>query len=364
MNITIDAKALREALAFNVAEKRTAMPVLEHALLSAAGVYELGKLTLTTSNMEEQVSVVVPCHNEDGSELLVNAAELRNALSGLTGEVTLQLKDNKLTVQQKTRRGSRQFSLNHLAAADFPLYNEDSTVPFEIDPALLKTAITRVKYAASKKDVRYYLNAVSIAKNYVAATDGHRLAIFKLGSEISHELLVPIGCIDRLLKVLGRGEDKALKLYVNKDNKAIALAVVSDELNYIVKLMSGNYPDVFRTVPVGNPNSVVELNCPDVLPVIERDVLMETAKIKNTLCQKLSLNFNGNMMRIRGRATDDFADCMASNEADCTLDGKYLCDVLRLGGDDGITCEVFGEGKPLKFNFGGDDFHLIMPIRA
>ena len=363
MKLRIDAAVLREAIASSVAEKTSTDPIFTHALIDTFGLLDMGNLSLLTVNDKEEMQVKVKCYNDECGKTTVSVAELRNALIGLTGDVVLETENNHLALSQASSRGQRKMRLTSLPAEGFPVRDDQLEMMLDINIKTLIDGISSVSYAAAKTDARRYLNSVCVGPEAISGTDGHRLASFKLDDPIDRQFLIPAGSVDRVLKSLRKDDVDHIKLFLNTDGNPLAFAVVGESFLYVTRLIDGQYPDINRVIPHGNPVSIISLNCADMLPVIERDTAMEMTNIEKSVSSFLKLNFKQNIVQINGKAVDDFADCSASNDVVCALDGRYLKEVLKKGGEDDMTWKVFSDKAPYMLDYGRNDIHLIMPMR-
>lgn len=233
MNLKIEAQVLRAALEVSLA-KRGTIAVLEHALLSVGGD---GRLSVTTSNLAQELTFYVDAQTSAQEPLAVRADLLKAALYALDGEVALRLTDGRLVLKQ----GRRQFKIPTLPGADFPRLEVGDSTPLGVDPRALAVALARVSYCAGKKDVRYCLNGVQLRPACVAAADGYRMAIDAVtcAGLPPAGVLIPIDSVKLLCDVLRGADSVALE---GKSRAFLTVRGAGQMLH--TKLSDASYPDL------------------------------------------------------------------------------------------------------------------------
>jgi len=241
MNITMNAEVLREALAVSLA-KRGTLAVLEHALLA---VESDGRLSVTTSDLAQELTFYVDAQAAAQAPLAVRADLLKAALHALDGEVALTLTAGRLVLKQ----GKRRFNIPTLPGEEFPRLKVEMGTPLGVDPRALAVAIGRVSYCAGKKDVRHYLNGVQVRPDYVAAADGFRTAIDAVPCTglPTGGVLIPGGSTKLLCEAL-RGADSVVLHSSGVPQVGTHLTVRSAGQVLHTTLGDGKWPDIERVV--------------------------------------------------------------------------------------------------------------------
>lgn len=157
----------------------------------------------------------------------------------------------------RVRAGRSEWRLITIPAPDFPQPRDDDATPVttELDAPALAEALQRVHYAASRDDVRYYLNGVLIdiaedGTTDLVATDGHRCAHCPLSTRLSalaahgaRQLILPTHGVNHLLPVLAGAERAELTL----SSRSLALSAGARWTH--TRLVEGRYPDWRRVLP-------------------------------------------------------------------------------------------------------------------
>ena len=162
-------------------ERKSTLPILGNILMDVSGQ----SLTLTATDLElEMVSYTqVDNMGEDG-KITVPAKKLLDICKSLPEDSILTFESESDSIKIST--GRSRYSLVTLPATDFPNIEEwKGDVEFSIGKSELLRLIESTHFSMANQDVRYYLNGMSLETegNEIrsVATDGHRLAICKIG---------------------------------------------------------------------------------------------------------------------------------------------------------------------------------------
>lgn len=200
--VSLDRIALGKALARlkHLVPARASMPVDESVLLESAGDH----ITLTATDHATFVRLAVPAEVTTRGALLVSLRRLAG-LTG-TGPRRIDLSGATATLGAATHR---------LTALDASLYPAVPTPCGAVLSTLLRPTLARAlaatTYAMSRDDTRPHMSALLLERRAgelrFVATDGHRLAIARVGDDgPDFTLLVPrrtIEEIERLATIPG-----------------------------------------------------------------------------------------------------------------------------------------------------------------
>lgn len=252
MHFTIQRESLLKPLQLvaGVVERRQTLPVLSNVLIVINGQY----LSLTGTDLEVELVAHVPLADPSMSEgeITVPAKKLMDICKSLPSEsfINIKLDDNKLILKS----GRSRFSLSTLPATDFPNVEEiQDPLNFYLPQGLLRRLIEQTSFAMAQQDVRYYLNGMllEVQANRLRAvtTDGHRLALCSLTTEIkdslnAHQVIVPRKGILELVRLLN-DQTSEVKIILGQHH---VRATVGD-FTFTSKLVDGKFPDYERVVP-------------------------------------------------------------------------------------------------------------------
>jgi DNA polymerase-3 subunit beta len=274
MRLTIPNSSLAAAIGAvsRTVANRTTIPILGylHCVADAAGF-----LTLTASDLDREATARVAASvPEPGTFAL--PARLIEALAGKVPDgatVSIEI-EHERAAQAKIKAGRARYSLPLLPPEDFP--NRLAVAPvaaFTMRAADLAALIAPVKHAASTEASRYYLNGIYLhldtdeagAQNLVAvATDGHRLSRAALPAPVSvgqmPSVIVPSATAAEILRqaeaaaqAAAKGGGGTASIEVGPNH----LAVETEAVRLVSKLIDGTFPDYARIVPARRDDAAV-----------------------------------------------------------------------------------------------------------
>src|SRR5574343_828538 len=193
-----------------IVERRHTLPVLANVLIRKSG----NALQLTTSDLEIQIRTSVEFDGDPGDfTTTVGARKLIDILRTMPSDQTVSLESSQSKVILKG--GKSKFTLQTLAAEDFPLVQESASFgpAFSVPQKVLKDLLGQVAFAMAVHDIRYYLNGILFVAEgntlSLVATDGHRLAFAsaKLDTEVpKQEGILPRKTVIELQRLLSNDE--------------------------------------------------------------------------------------------------------------------------------------------------------------
>src|SRR5206468_773820 len=203
-----------------IVERRHTLPILANVLLEQKD----GKLNVTATDLEMQITAVSELSGKEGQSTTVGARKLQDLLRALPDDASLNLDvaGSKMTV----RAGRSRFNLQTLPAADYPRISlgaeqlQTLSLPQKDLRGLLKLA----EFAMAQQDIRYYLNGMLLVIDQgtlqAVATDGHRLSYASLaveGDYARQEVILPRKTVLELGKLLDDSDaDLVIDLLANQ----------------------------------------------------------------------------------------------------------------------------------------------------
>jgi len=253
MNVIISRNELQKRLADiqSVVDKKTTMPILGHFLLSAGENPFVSATDLETAIKEPVILQEV----KEGGELCIPARKLYEIVREVEGDISME---SEGTEWLKLRAGRSNFRLACMNPEDFPKWPALSDkVVIEIEATKLLEMIEKTLYSAGESDSRYTLNSLLFhikpeEKTFtVVGTDGHRLSAIQdtieveAGEEI--KVIVPRKSASELRKFLSSEEDR-IRMEIATNHVAFSIG----EVEFLVRLIEGTYPNYEQVIPVGN----------------------------------------------------------------------------------------------------------------
>lgn len=257
MHFTVSQETIVRPLQLvcSIVERRATLPILSTILLSTHG----NKLTITSTDMELEMTATLPVAVEQEGKTTVSARKFLDICRALpaNGTISFKAQDNKVLV----KAGKSRFSLSTLPSEDFPdsegaNYTDEISLP----QSALKSLLDETSFAMASQDVRYYLNGLLLEREEATlravATDGHRLAMGSLTTSNKvtdkNSLIIPRKAILELGRLLNDSDENVTIAFSSQQIK-----VELSDLNFTSKLIDGQFPNYQRVLPVGGDKEVI-----------------------------------------------------------------------------------------------------------
>ena len=341
---------------------RTPLPILETCLVEVAD----NKLSMVASDLELTIKTTdTELEIMETGSACIPLRKLHEIcrLFGDGSMVIVASDDKSVTISDS---GSKtKFKLATLDPKDFPPIATGSYDAQPIETALLLKYLNRVIFASSSDDSRFNLNGVYFGvykdRPCVVATDGHRLSIQRLDEPIiTGNTILPKKAAEVIIRALSQSKEDMVT--IGRDDKQMIVTVGNVEV--IMRLIAGEYPDTERVVPEFTDN-VSNIDKDQFIGAIKRAGLMCSDNRKGLLCKASVDNINMGATSDIGTSDENCPINLTGETWECIMNHKYLldavtnCDAMR------VLLTWAGEGKPLLFRPVGEDnyFNLIMPMR-
>lgn len=367
MKFVISREALLKPLnlAAGVVERRQTLPILANVLLVLNG----RRLSITGTDLEVELVGHVELEEAPASqgEITVPARKLVDICKSLpeSSQIEFTLDEQRLVI----RSGRSRFTLSTLPASDFPsVEGTPGSVELQLKQSELKRIIDRTGFAMAQQDVRYYLNGmlweVRAGKLRVVATDGHRLAMCTLSSDI--EVSDPLQII-----LPRKGVIELTRLLVDEGG-SVTVVIGSNHFRantgafqFTSKLVDGKFPDYERVLP--RTTTKIVLGERDEL----RQAFSRTSILSNEKYRGVRLSLNPGSLRI-------VANNPEQEEAEEEVSVDYQGETLEIGFNVSYLLDVLGvlSQRTVKLSLSdanssvlmeeaeaGDSLYVVMPMR-
>lgn len=361
LNVTVEAAALREALADGVIGKvAEARMVLLRAdeLYGEAVVYVIGRDELMQSTR------VVPAQAESGflmGEVLANADKLKAAVIGIDGPVSLTAEDQLLV-----RSGRRRFVVPTLPPDTFALFDEDKQAAVEVDAVRLRQGMERVLYAAEVADTARGLFGVCVHSEGVAATNGTQLAFddFYIGMPNGAAIVIPTPAAARVTKALEPGATVSV---MHGESGPVALEVELAGSRLVTRLQNREFPSSWRRiVPAMNAAPfTVKMSEAEAAGPLNRVSAFLDGKTKMAN-MKLMADGEIGISNELGGELDDTMPAEVTGDLDERIPVPQLLQVLAMAGKAEVTWYGGDSAKSRNHMFvidGRSDRHVMSPVK-
>ena len=365
MKFTISREVLLQPLSqvIGVVERRQTLPVLANFLLSARD----NRLTVTGTDMEVELISNVPATVTQDGEITVPARKLLDIAKALPdgSNITFSISDDKATIST----GRSRFTLSTLPASEFPATDQVETLEnIAVGEATLKKMMDKTSFAMANQDVRYYLNGLlfdfSGKQLRAIATDGHRLAICDLDSDIDIEsdrqLIVPRKGVLELSRMLS-GDDDEVTLAVGRNH----IRLVKGDTTFTSKLIDGRFPDYKAVVPVGADKQML------VDKALFIQSLQRAAILSNEKYKGVRLEAAGSTIKIIAH-NPQHEEAVEEIEAEFNFDRlavgfnvTYLLDALMAIDTEQVSLELKDANSSCLVSAPDSDVnrHVVMPLK-
>ncbi|MDQ2917737.1 MAG: DNA polymerase III subunit beta [Pseudomonadota bacterium] len=346
-----------------IVERRHTLPILANVLLE----HKDGKLHVTATDLEMQITAIADLEGKDGQATTVGARKLQDLLRALPddAQINVDVTGSKMTV----RAGRSRFNLQTLAASDYPRISvgqeqlQTLTLPQRDFRSLLKLA----EFAMAQQDIRYYLNGMLLVVDQgllqTVATDGHRLSWASLaiaGDYTRAEVILPRKTVLELAKLL---EDSDTPVTI--DILANQARFRFGNVELVSKVIDGKFPDYNRVIPTGHTKRI-ELERATLLSALQRAAILSNEKFRG-----VRLVLSADQLKIictnseQEEAEEELPIGYAGEALDIGFNITYLLDVLSNVSSDKVYLAFGDVGSSALVTLPErDDYkYVVMPMR-
>jgi DNA polymerase-3 subunit beta len=350
---------------------RSTLPITANVLIAT----DHGRIKLAATNLDIALSCWIGGQIEDEGSITVPSRLLSDFVNSLPSE-KIELTLSPRSKQLKVKCARNEATIGGMDADDFPpIPAVDDGATLEIDPKVLRDAITQVVFSAATDDSRPVLTGVDLVVEgdtlTLAAADGFRLAVRTLSLKTKvaekQQVIVPAKALSELNRLL-QDQDDAVAMTFNANRTQVLFKLKDVEL--VAQLIQGTFPDYSRLIPKEwSSRAVVEV----------RDFLQET-KIASIFARDGSgivrITFQAGedgtpgKMTVSARAEeigDNQGELDAAVEGEpskIAFNGRYLQDVLQVLDGGRVALETTGPSQPGVIRpIDNDNYvHVVMPM--
>jgi DNA polymerase-3 subunit beta len=376
---------------------RSTLPILGNVLFSLDG----NELTLTGSDLEVYIKVVIGVNGKQNGSVAVPAKKLETLLQNLLDkDLNIELQQNyKLIIKTKGGR----WSITGEDPNDFPLSAEiENAKSIELDNYLLTKYLSKAIHAASHDELRRSMNGVFFEVKpkelRVVSTDGHRLVrIIKSSFNYDGDkftMLVPIKTsqmITRLFRAASKSVEAVVpegapegesdgdseemqagesggRVTLNFNNEF--LQCIYNNITITSRLIDDTFPNYESVIPTDN-EKVLKVDKRTLIGSVKRSIIMS-----DQVTNRTSLLVNANELKVKsannefGTDSEETIECNFTDneEFEIAFNGKYLLEAINHFDGDEI---LFYFSTPLKAAVlrpsdaveDEDMIMLVMPVR-
>ena len=240
---------------------RTPLPITKNVLMTT----EDGRLKLSATNLEISITTWIDAKVDTQGEIAIPATLMNELINSFSNEVT-NLEVQEGTKVMRVECGNGLANINGSDPDDFPpIPSIGNGTATSIQSRALKTAITKVAFAAANEDSRPTLRGVetSISENRfsLAACDGFRLAVFEgpLMGPTPEEtrMIIPAENLSQLVRLLP-DDETPVEITLGKDNhQALFRINTPNTIELTSLLISGAFPKYDHLIPTEHRTAAV-----------------------------------------------------------------------------------------------------------
>lgn len=353
---------------------RTTLPILTGIKLEVLD----NKIILTGSDSEVSIEITIPAEINQEEVLTIEEKGSIVLPGKFFVEIIKKLPESTVSISTDDhfhaliKSGKSEFNVSGLDPDQYPLLpqvSEQSVITLPIK--VLKNIIRQTNFAVSTSETRPVLTGVNwlIQDGILSctATDSHRLALRKLPLENSTidqiNVIIPGKPLAELNKIID-DTDETIDIFFAQNQ---ALFKVGN-INFISRLLEGNYPDTSRLFPDSAETSVNVQNG-EFYHAIDRASLLAREGGNNVI--KLSADQNAVELSSTspeiGTVKEDVkVNAFTGEGLKISFNSKYMMDALKAIDDEQVRVEFFGTMRPFIIKPEEDDnvVQLILPIRT
>ncbi|MEN6605877.1 MAG: DNA polymerase III subunit beta [Bryobacteraceae bacterium] len=361
MDVTLQtSEFIREMeLLEKIASRKPTIAILSNVLLSAdAG----GGARLVATDIEVGLVTTCPAEVPEPGITTLSAKRLLDMLRLLQGpQVQLTLDTNGSV---RLRCGNYNARLQTAPPADFPKLPSMRDLPTVLLPqSTLRTMISRVQFAVSDKDKRYFINGALVSlldgSFKLVSTDGHRLCLATATWECTAQepFIIPVSTLVKLAEMLTGEEDV---VFAQSDKHLFFL--VNGRL-LVSRMIDGKFPAFERIIPKGDDKCSMEVDRMALRAAVQR-VLITAG---DSFIVVLHLAGPELTITSKSQGIGDAVETLAINatgaERTIALNGQYLLDFLNAATSANVTMHQKTQDGALLFRDGEEYCYIQMPVR-
>ena len=378
MKITCLQENLSRGLAVvgRAVANRATLPVIHNVLLNV----DQSMLKLSATNLEIAMTTWVGAKIDEEGSITVPARLLSEFVNSLPNDpINLQLDEGSGLLEISS--GSSKAHINITDASEFPpIPTVDDGVAAEVDPFVLRSAITRVAFAAATEESRPVLTGVELkldeSKFTMAAADGFRLAVHHgaLLKSVPEEMsvIIPARTMNELNRLISDREEPVEILMTPAKGQVMFRIRGGDTVEIVSQLLQGTFPNYEQLIPQSYTTRAV-MDLPTVLRAARTASIFarDGSNIIRMHLMPAEADTEPPKVEISARSeevgdNEDTVDLdeIEGEEGKIAFNSRYLLDVLSVLEKGKIALETTTSSSPGVFKpTDSDDYiHVVMPM--
>ena len=356
---------------------RPTLPVTQNVLLST----ENNMLRLSATNLEIAMTTWIGAMVEEEGAVTVPARLLTDFVNSLGSDrIDLEMAPDSRVLQIKS--GRSETNINGTDASEFPpIPTVDEAVQAQAQPSALRTAITRVAFAAATEESRPVLTGVEVKLREggftMAAADGFRLAVQhgELSQPVPDEMsvIIPARTMTELQRLLGDNSEPVDIMITPQKGQVMFRLQGGDTVELVSQLLQGTFPNYDQLIPQSYTTRAIldlqqTLRAARTAAIFARD---GSNIVRMHVMPSESEEGTGGRLVISARSeeigdNEDVVDIaeLEGEEGKIAFNSRYLIDVLSVLERGRVAIETTTSSSPGVFKpTDSDDYvHVVMPM--
>jgi DNA polymerase III subunit beta len=352
---------------------RATLPITQNVLLST----DQSMLKLSATNLEIAITTWIGAMSEEEGSITVPARLLTEFVNSLPNDrIDMELPSGSGVLQLTCARAEAR--IHGTDASEFPpIPTVEDGVAARIDPQILRSAISRVTFAAATEESRPVLTGVEVKLSgeqfTLAAADGFRLAVKRgaLTQRVDSDIavIIPARTLNELNRLLGDQED-AVEIMMTPARGQVLFRVQGVEL--VSQLLQGSFPNYDQLIPQSyQTRAVFDLQS---LLRATRTAAIFARDGSNIIRLQVVSDINGGapgkaIISARSEEVGDNQDevdieSLEGGDAKIAFNSRYLQEVLSVLERGKVALETTTPSSPGVFKpIESDDYlHVVMPM--
>lgn len=352
---------------------RATLPITQNVLLST----DQSMLKLSATNLEIAITTWIGAMTEEEGSITVPARLLTEFVNSLSNDrIDIELPAGSGVLQLTCARAEAR--IHGAEASEFPpIPTVEDGVAAKIDPQILRSAISRVAFAAATEESRPVLTGVEVKLSgeqfTLAAADGFRLAVQRgaLAQRVDSDIavIIPARTLNELNRLLG-DQEEAVEVMMTPARGQVLFRVQGVEL--VSQLLQGSFPNYDQLIPQGYQTRAV-FDLPSLLRAT-RTAAIFARDGSNIIRLQVVSDANGDapgkaIISARSEEVGDNQDevdieSLEGGDAKIAFNSRYLQEVLAVLERGKVALETTTPSSPGVFKpIDSDDYvHVVMPM--
>ena len=355
---------------------RATLPVTQNVLLSV----DQSMLKLSATNLEVAITTWTGAMIEEEGSITVPARLLTEFVNSLPNDrILLELQEGTGVLQLSCARSEAR--IHGTDASEFPpIPTVEDGVGAQVDPRVLKAAISRVAFAAATEESRPVLTGVEMKlegdRFSLAAADGFRLAVHHgaLQEPVESELkvIIPARTLNELNRLLGDQEEPVEIMMTPAKGQVMFRVRGGETVEVVSQLLQGAFPNYEQLIPDRHDTRAV-IDLPALLRAVRTAAIFARDGSNIIRFQLVPGNGGGEQGKViisaRSEEVGDNqdevdAEGIEGEEGKIAFNSRYLLDVLSVLERGKVALETTSSSSPGVFRpIDSDDYiHVVMPM--